>query len=77
MGTKDQREGMPREAKAWLGPALGLLGVAVFLGWSVLGVAVTFLGAFAALFAGLSFNVSVARCLRRRRAPPRRRRLRG
>ena len=61
MGTNDHREGMPREAKAWFGPALGLLGVAVFLGWSVLGVAVTFLGAFAALFAALSFNVSVAR----------------
>jgi peroxiredoxin len=52
---------VPREAKAWVGPALGLLGVAAFSSWPVVAVAVTFLGALAALALTMSFNVSVAR----------------
>jgi peroxiredoxin len=52
---------MPRQARAWIGPALGLLGVGAFFAWPVAGVAVTFLGAAAAMGAAMTFNVDASR----------------
>jgi peroxiredoxin len=52
---------MSRAAKAWVGPAVGLVGVGVFFASPAAGVAVTFLGAAAGLVAGAGFNAVTTR----------------